>query len=89
MGQMLVRKLDDEIIERIEKRARLEGTSAEQVARGVLTQAFRPGREELIRRMDAIRATSKPTSGQAVVDELRRDRDHNLGRPIPGFDDDS
>jgi antitoxin FitA len=88
MGQMIVRKLDDDVIERIKKKARLEGTSAEQVAREALTHAFTPSRDELIARMEAIRAASKPVSGQDIIDEIRRDRDNNLGRPIIGLDDD-
>jgi plasmid stability protein len=88
MGQMIVRKLDDNVIERIKKKAKLEGTSAEQVARKALTDAFKPSRDELIARMEAIRAKSKPTSGQDIIDEIRRDRDNNLGRPIFGLDDD-
>jgi hypothetical protein len=39
--------------------------------------------------MDAIRASSKPISGQQIIDEIRWDRDHNLGKSYPGFDDDT
>ena len=90
MGQMIVRKLDDEIIDRIKKRAKLEGTSAEQIARDVLTRAFKPSREELIRRMDEIRAQTKPADLETtlrIMAEARAERD---ARPnIPGLDDDN
>ena len=89
MGQMLVRKIDDAVLQRIRSKAKADGTSAEQVARETLAAAFKPDRQELVRRMDAIRASSKPTSGQQIIDEIRWDRDHNLGRSYPGLDDDT
>lgn len=88
MGQMLVRKLDNTILERIKAKAKADGKSAEQIAREALAAAFKPDREELIRRMDEIRSRSKPSSGQQIIDEIRWDRDHNLGKYYPGLDDD-
>jgi plasmid stability protein len=90
MGQMIVRKLDDEVIDRIKKKAKLEGTSAEQIARDTLTQAFKPSREELIRRMDAIRASSKPADLETTLSIMAEARAERDARPyIPGLDDDS
>jgi plasmid stability protein len=80
MGQMLVRKIDDAVLQHIRSKAKAGGKSAEQIARETLAAAFKPDRGELIRRMAAIRAASKPTSGQQIIDEIRWDRDHNLGR---------
>ena len=44
-------------------------------------------REELMRRMDDIRARSRPTSGQAIIDEIRHDRDNDLGKKYSGLDE--
>lgn len=89
MGQMLVRKIDDAVLQRIRSKAKADGKSAEQVARETLAAAFKPDRAELIRQMDAIRASSKPISGQDIIDEIRWDRDHNLGKQYPSLDDDN
>jgi hypothetical protein len=53
-----------------------------------LTEAFKPEREELVRGMDAIRVRSKVASGQAIVDEIRQDRENDLGRSVAGIGDD-
>ena len=39
MAQILVRKLDDEIVKRLKERARRQGRSLEAEARAILTQA--------------------------------------------------
>ena len=89
MGQMLVRKIDDAVLQRIRSKAKADGKSAEQVARETLAAAFKPDRAELIRQMDAIRASSKPISGRDIIDEIRWERDNNLGKRYPGLDDDT
>jgi len=43
----------------------------------------------VIRRIDAIRARSKQTSGREINESIRHDRDHDLGREIPSVNDDS
>ena len=88
MGSMVIRNIPDDVLARLKENARIAGKSTEQLAREALTEKARPSREEIIRRMDEIRAMSKPVSGQQIIDEIRWDRDHNLGRDISGLDDD-
>jgi plasmid stability protein len=65
MGQVIVRNLDDDVIERHRSRAKARGLSLEQELREVLTKAARPSREELLAEMDRIRAmTPAPKPGQ-------------------------
>ena len=64
MGQVIVRNLEDEVIEQHRGRARTRG-SLEQELRDVLTKAARPGKEELIAELDRIRAmTPRPQPGR-------------------------
>lgn len=88
MGSMVIRNIPDDVLARLKENARIAGKSTEQLAREALAEKARPSREEIIRRMDEIRAMSKPVSGQQIIDEIRWDRDHNLGRDISGLDDD-
>ena len=50
MGQVIVRNLDDAVIETHRRRAKARGVSLEQELRDVLRQAAKPGREERLRR---------------------------------------
>jgi plasmid stability protein len=88
MASMVVRNIPDDVLQRFKERAKADGKSAEQLAREAIAEKARPSREEVIRRIDAIRARSKRTSGQEIIDSIRRDREQNLGRRIPGLDDD-
>ena len=86
MGQMIVRKLDDVVIERIKKNGQagrnLGGTGWPREA---LTDAFKPSRDEIDCEDGSYsRNVQTDTSGQDIIDEMRRDRDNNLGRPISG-----
>ncbi len=78
MGSMVIRNIPDDVLARLKEKARKEGKSTAQFARDALTEKAKPSREELLRRMDEIREQSKPTSGQAINDEIRRDRDSDL-----------
>jgi plasmid stability protein len=89
MGSMLIRNIPDDVVERFKARAKADGKSAEQLAREAIAEKAKPSREEIIRRMDEIRSSSKPSSGQEIIDGIRWDRDNNLGKKIPGLDDDN
>ena len=62
MGQVIMRKLDDEVIVAHKRRAKARGVSLEQQLRDVLAEAAKPSREELapaaggMSRVDARRA---------------------------------
>lgn len=60
MGQVLIRNLDDGVIERLKQRAAAEDKSLEQSLREVLTEAAKPGRAELIADLERIRAMTPP-----------------------------
>ncbi|MBY0333602.1 MAG: hypothetical protein K2X49_23330 [Acetobacteraceae bacterium] len=78
MGQMLVRNLDESVIERLKQKALERGTSLEQVAREVLTEAAKvDDRAAWAAKMDALRAQTKfdPTWDSVAVIREWRDRD--------------
>lgn len=87
MASMVIRNIPDEAFERFKKRAKAQGKSAEQMAREAIIEAGEISREEAWVAIDEIRAQSKPISGQEVVDRIRWDRDHNLGRSYPGIEE--
>jgi plasmid stability protein len=87
MGSMVIRNIPDDVLARLKEKARSEGKSAEQFAREALAEKAKPSREQIIREIDAIRASTVPISGKEMNDEIRRDRDHNLGRSFPGLDE--
>ena len=55
MGEILVRNLDDSVIERLKARALKAGKSLEQSVREILTAAAKPSREEILAEMDRLR----------------------------------
>ena len=59
MGSMIIRNIPDEVLLRLKERAKIAGKSTEQLAREALAEKAKPSREEIIRRMEAIRASSK------------------------------
>lgn len=78
MGQILVRNIDDAVLQRFREQAKREGKSTEQLAREAIESRALPSREEIIRQMDEIRARSRPVD-RATADEIweghRRERD--------------
>ena len=79
MGQVIVRQLDDAVIEAHRRKARARGVSLEQEPREVITHAARADREELVRRLDEIRAMTPALPAGALAptaeDLIREDRD--------------
>jgi plasmid stability protein len=77
MAQVLVRNLDDDVVERLKLRAATAGRSLEAELRDIVTAAARPTREEVLARIDAIRARTKPPGPgeQTAVEMIREDRD--------------
>jgi antitoxin FitA len=77
MGQMLVRNLDDAVIEKLKRKALERGTSLEQVAREALTAAATTvgfDRAAWVARADALRAQC-PRSDVSSVELIREMRD--------------
>ena len=75
MGQMVVRKIDDEALARFKARAMSEGVSAEALLRRMIeTVPPRMTREQALKRADELRAMT-PRSDISSVDLIRALRD--------------
>lgn len=75
MGQILVRNLDDSVIERLKARALKADKSLEQSVREILVAAAKPSREEILADMDRIRARIGPVDFD-ITAAIREDRDN-------------
>ena len=79
MGQVVIRNIDDRVLERLKLRAMAQRKSLEQSLRELLTEAARPSRAELLADLDRIRAMTparKPGVTYPTADDLiREDRD--------------
>jgi plasmid stability protein len=79
VGQVLVRNLDDAVIERHRARAKARGVSLEQELRDVLAQAAGADRDEFLAEMRRIRSANRPpppgTSWPTAEAMVREDRD--------------
>jgi antitoxin FitA len=78
MGQILIRNLDDAVIQALRRRAAECGTSMEEEARRALAHAVGLDREEAVRRLDEVRRRIGRLPGPSIVEDLRRDRDRDL-----------
>ena len=58
MGQILVRNLEDSVIERLKTRALKADKSLEQTVRDILTEAAKPSKDELWAEIDRLRETA-------------------------------
>jgi antitoxin FitA len=80
MGQLTVRKVDDDLIRRLKTRAAEHGRSAEAEHREILRQALLPKgkmtREEWWRLADELRARSRPLPDESwhIIREFRDKR---------------
>ena len=75
MGQVLVRNLDDRVIESLRIKAELKGCSLEQELRDVLTNDAPLTREEKIALFRKLRAMTPPLGDVDVRAAIRRGRD--------------
>ena len=73
MGQVLVRKLEDDVIKRLKAKAKASGRSLEEFARQALREAAKPSREEVWAEIDRIREMNGPTDfdSTAYIREMR------------------
>ena len=74
MGQILVRNLEDSVIERLKARALKANKSLEQTVRDILTEATKPSREEILADMARIRERIGPVDID-LTELIRQDRD--------------
>ena len=77
MGQLIVRGLDDAIIQALKQRATRAGRAAEAEHRAILEQALRPETESFAQAAARLRARTPPqTTDSTDIVRLDRDRDH-------------
>lgn len=75
MAQVIIRNIDDQVLERLKQRASERKVSLEQSLRDILAEAARPSREERIQRLREIRAMTPPGPRTSGADLIREDRD--------------
>ena len=75
MADIIVRKLDSAVVERLKSRAALHGQSLEQEVRDTLTASVKLKPEERRATADAIRAKTRWIPGTDSTDLIRADRD--------------
>jgi plasmid stability protein len=74
MGQILIRNVDDAVLDALRGRASEAGTSLEEVARRALASVAGLSREDAVARLNAVRARIGTLSGASTLDDLRADR---------------
>ncbi|MGO9547596.1 MAG: FitA-like ribbon-helix-helix domain-containing protein [Rhodomicrobium sp.] len=74
MGQILVRNLEDSVIERLKARALKSDKSLEQSVRDILIEAVKPSKEEIWAEIDRLRESTGRVTLDAT-DIIRQDRD--------------
>jgi antitoxin FitA len=60
MGQVVIRNIDDDVLERLKRRAAAQHKSLEQCLREVLSDAAKPSRADMIAEVERIRAMTPP-----------------------------
>ena len=79
MGQVIIRNIDDRVLERLKVRAMAQRKSLEQSLRELLNETAKPSREELLADLERIRAMTPPrrpgTTYPTAEELIREDRD--------------
>lgn len=75
MGQIIIRKLDDEIIATAKRRAKSDGKSLEQYLRDLITDNVRPSKADIYKRIEALFEGRDFSFSQPPEDLIREDRD--------------
>ena len=79
MGQVLVRNLDDRVIENLKTKAELKGRSLEQELRDVLTSAAPLAPQEKVALFHKLRMTTPPLGDINLREAIRRGRADEFG----------
>jgi plasmid stability protein len=74
MGQILIRNLDDAVLDALRGRARDRGSSVEEEARQALAASVGLTRAEVLRRLEEVRTRIGRLDGPSSLDDLRADR---------------
>ena len=75
MTQLLVRKLDEDLVRRLKERAARAGRSAEAEHRLILEQALRPGKPSFAERARRHREALRGRAHSDSAELIRQDRD--------------
>lgn len=75
MAQVIVRNLDDQVVESLKFKAKLKGHSLEQELREILKRAAELTKEEKLALIDSIRAMTPRRLEDDSADLIREDRD--------------
>jgi plasmid stability protein len=78
MGQILIRNLDDAVLDALRRRAAGNGASLEEEARRALASSVGLTRDAALARLDAVRERIGAVPGPSSLDDLRADRDRDL-----------
>lgn len=79
MGQILIRNLDDAVVEALRRRAAAAGTSTEEEARRALVAAVGLERKAEAHRLAEVRGRIGRLEGPSVLEDIRRDRARDQG----------
>jgi plasmid stability protein len=74
MGQIVIRNIDDMVLDALRRRAAEAGTSTEEEARRALTASVGLNRDEAVRRLDAVRKKIGRVKGATTLEILCEDR---------------
>jgi antitoxin FitA len=74
MGQMIIRNIDDAILDALRRRAANSGTSMEEEARRALAAAVGMEREVAVMRLIEMRRRVGRLAGPSTLEDLRSDR---------------
>ncbi len=84
MGQIIVRNLDDRVIEQLKEKARESDRSLEQTVRDILADATREDKAALLRFSEDIRERTRARgTAPDPVEAIRHDRDTDHGHEWP------
>ena len=79
MGQVVIRNIDDAVLERLKVKAAEQHKSLEQSLREILAEAAKPSRAELLVEVERIRAKTRPPPPgvryPSAEEMIREDRD--------------
>jgi plasmid stability protein len=74
MGKILIRNLDDAVLDALRRRAAMSGASLEEEARRALAASVGLNRDAALARLDAVRARIGAVDGPTSLEDLRADR---------------
>jgi len=77
MGQVIIRNLDDEVIERLKAKAAAHNQSLEQALRDIVSASVKPTRAQVLQEVDRIRGLTPrhlTTESAELIREGRAER---------------